>query len=416
MSRDRVGSGVVVGWLAASLAFAGPEHPARPVLLAVIVDASGSLNRSDLDSMRRLTLGVLENLPAASEAAVFAFADQSRLVQPRSAVADDVREALDGIRISGRRTALHDALYDATRYLREAPPGRKAILLLTDGHDEGSVLTLEDGLRLAEDLAIPVFAVGMGRVDERVLKRIAKLTSGDYLPARRAGPERLAAGILTQTAAQPAVRETPGSAPPGPARTSVTAQPATQPEPAGPVSRVRALGRVWTALALGLLAALGLATLLAFRRRSPARDLPRAEPDSDEHPTQRATLVSPTVLSRLSSTEEYLERTVVLRDDHVLALTRGPGAGAQFPVSGTSAISLGRSKANDVVLEDLAISSQHCRIRPTPDGGFMLHDLKSTNGTFLNERRVTQQALAEGDVIRLGETHLQFRRDQKRGE
>ena len=79
MSRDRVRFGVALGWLAASFTFAGPEHPARPVLLAVVVDASGSLARGELDSMRRLALGVLENLPAASEAAVFEFTDQSRL-------------------------------------------------------------------------------------------------------------------------------------------------------------------------------------------------------------------------------------------------------------------------------------------------------------------------------------------------
>ena len=75
--------------------------------------------------------------------------------------------------------------------------------------------------------------------------------------------------------------------------------------------------------------------------------------------------------------------------------------------------SIGRGKDNDIVLDDVSVSSQHCRVRPE-EGGFALHDLKSTNGTFVNERRVTRHALAEGDVIKLGETYLQFRTSQKR--
>ncbi|HVD78839.1 MAG TPA: FHA domain-containing protein, partial [Vicinamibacteria bacterium] len=69
---------------------------------------------------------------------------------------------------------------------------------------------------------------------------------------------------------------------------------------------------------------------------------------------------------------------------------------------------------NDIVLnEDVAVSSEHCRIRPE-DGKFVLHDLKSTNGTFVNDRKVTRQALTEGDTIQVGETYLQFRLEHRR--
>lgn len=436
MTTTRIPDWLALLWLGGALAWAGPEHLARPVLMAVVVDASGSLAADDLAAARRLTLGLLETLPRGSEVAVFAFADQARLILQRSGDADAVRQALASIHISGRTTALHDALYDATCYLRDAAPGRKAVLLLTDGRDEGSVLTLEDGLRLAEDLAIPVFAVGMGRVEERVLRRIAKLTSGEYLPARQAGGERLAARILTQTAEQAAARQALPAARPAPATPASPealppspAKPAAQAAPAEPVSPAEALRRIWTTLALALLAALGLAAILALRRRGRRRcascgsELRSAEalcelcpPEPDQHPTQRAPLAPPTLLARLGGAEEPLDKTVVLRDDHVLALTSGPGAGALFPLSATRAISLGRSKANDVVLEDGSVSSQHCRIRPMPAGGFAVHDLRSTNGTFVNGNRVTQHALADGDVIRIGETQLQFRRDQKRRE
>jgi pSer/pThr/pTyr-binding forkhead associated (FHA) protein len=42
----------------------------------------------------------------------------------------------------------------------------------------------------------------------------------------------------------------------------------------------------------------------------------------------------------------------------------------------------------------------------------VIHDLKSTNGTFVNDRRVTRHPLVEGDVVRVGETIFLFRMDQ----
>src|SRR5207247_1105872 len=332
---------------------ASPGHAAAPppALVAVLVDSSGSVGPRELDRARQLATDVLRGLPPGSEVAVFTFDDQSRLVLPRTSKAGEVERALAGVRISGRHTALYDGLYDASRYLSEADVARRAILLITDGKDEQSALNLDDGLRLAEDGRIPVFAVGVGQVEERVLRRIAKLTGGQYHGAREAVGAALASAIL--------------AAPAGEARAAVSAAAA----PAAPAR---------------------------LEREAAVAEM------------------SPTVVSRMGSTEEYLEKTVVLRERPVLAVTRGPLAGQVFELSGTSATSLGRAKANDIVLDDVSISSQHCRIRPEEDG-FTLLDLKSTNGTFVNERRVAAHKLAEGDVIKLGEMRLQFRMDQRQG-
>jgi hypothetical protein len=123
---------------------------------------------------------------------------------------------------------------------------------------------------------------------------------------------------------------------------------------------------------------------------------------------------SETLLQRMNNTEEYLEKTVTLTERPVLVITSGPGSGRVFNLNPDVTTCLGRAKLNDVVVEDIAVSSEHCRIRP--DGaGFTLHDLKSTNGTYVNDKKVvTHHALNAGDVITIGETHLLFRRDHQR--
>jgi len=64
---------------------------------------------------------------------------------------------------------------------------------------------------------------------------------------------------------------------------------------------------------------------------------------------------------------------------------------------------LGRDVTNDIVLGDPEVSRQHARLTRTP-AGYILEDLGSTNGTFVNgERLVTARALAAGNLLGFGE-------------
>jgi hypothetical protein len=123
--------------------------------------------------------------------------------------------------------------------------------------------------------------------------------------------------------------------------------------------------------------------------------------------------LSEAALARMNNTEEYLEKTLTLTERPVLVITSGPGSGRVFSLSAEMTTCLGRAKLNDIVLEDVSVSSEHCRIRPE-DGGFVLHDLRSTNGTYINDKRIATEYLSAGDVITVGETHLLFRMDHQR--
>jgi hypothetical protein len=72
-------------------------------------------------------------------------------------------------------------------------------------------------------------------------------------------------------------------------------------------------------------------------------------------------------------------------------------------------LKIGRDWRNHVVLDDRWASRIHCQIR-YEDDGYVLYDLNSKNGTFLNGRRISRSALADGDEIRIGDTTLTFRR------
>ena len=68
-------------------------------------------------------------------------------------------------------------------------------------------------------------------------------------------------------------------------------------------------------------------------------------------------------------------------------------------------LTIGRGPDNGLVLQDTRASRHHARIYGR-QGGLLLADLGSTNGSCVNDRRVQEIALGEGDRIRLGDTVL----------
>jgi hypothetical protein len=85
-----------------------------------------------------------------------------------------------------------------------------------------------------------------------------------------------------------------------------------------------------------------------------------------------------------------------------LIVRTGPNPGMVFDLT-KEITTLGRDVTNDVVIGDPEVSRQHSRITRTP-GGYVLEDMGSTNGTFINgERLSAPRVLKEGDLLGLSE-------------
>jgi len=81
--------------------------------------------------------------------------------------------------------------------------------------------------------------------------------------------------------------------------------------------------------------------------------------------------------------------------------------GQEFEVG--DVVVLGRSDETDVVLDDPYASDFHLRL-VSQENGMMLHDLGSTNGTYVNGRRVSAPTeLKRGDTIQVGKTVMEIR-------
>lgn len=86
----------------------------------------------------------------------------------------------------------------------------------------------------------------------------------------------------------------------------------------------------------------------------------------------------------------------------------------EFPIVQDS-VTIGRKTENTVSIDNLAVSGYHARIDKTGND-FILTDLQSTNGTFVNDTRITSHRLKHGDNVIVGKHVLLFLAGEKGAE
>lgn len=83
----------------------------------------------------------------------------------------------------------------------------------------------------------------------------------------------------------------------------------------------------------------------------------------------------------------------------------------KYPLQMGQNLSIGRNESNDIVIDNLAVSGSHARIESV-SASFIIKDLGSTNGTFVNEKLVSAHGLKNNDVILIGKHTLVFDRSE----
>ncbi|GGP17674.1 FHA domain-containing protein [Silvimonas iriomotensis] len=76
-------------------------------------------------------------------------------------------------------------------------------------------------------------------------------------------------------------------------------------------------------------------------------------------------------------------------------------------------VHVGRDYSNDLIVDDEAVSARHLSIEPGPEGGWVVEDLASENGSYASNRdRISLKRINIDERIRIGRTQLQFRSPQ----
>ena len=95
-----------------------------------------------------------------------------------------------------------------------------------------------------------------------------------------------------------------------------------------------------------------------------------------------------------------------LRGPALVVRAGGGRVGESFEISATRTL-IGRSPDCDVFLDDVTVSRRHAEI-VREDGVYVIRDLGSLNGTFVNRRRIESSALSADDEVQIGKYRMTF--------
>ena len=159
------------------------QHTDLPVSIALVVDNSGSMSRKR-PSVNKSTLDLIQASNPQDEAFVVNFSDEAILDQDFTSNVNLLRDGLGHFEPRGA-TALYDAVAaSADKLASGARRPKQVLLLITDGEDNASTLSLDQTIRRVQQLSGPViysigllFGDGMSRAEARAARRALEMLS-----------------------------------------------------------------------------------------------------------------------------------------------------------------------------------------------------------------------------------------------
>jgi hypothetical protein len=377
-----------------------------------LIDISKSISVSQFEEMRQAINTWIDGMTPVDRMAIFTFGDECKSVIDFTSEKQELKNSIAPLAPTDGKTLIHLALQHALELSKRSDKGlpvRRAVVVLSDGKDEGSGLTADDlvqrSISSGTQPSLPIYAIGYSHLppnekqrylDE--LHRFAVVSGGLF---REAESRPLADTYAEMNHAIRRVlvlrMECDECRPDLQAHSlqiSANLGGAVQSATAPVIFLGPPLPSWWSRWGIfviggGVLFAIiiGIVLLAKGGQKEPPNvvDLPFPQPG----PPPTMTEPAPRLNIRLD-------------------MLNGRNQGSVHEIGLYDRARIGRSNDCELVLAGSDISNRHCELILEGERVF-LHDLRSTNGTMLNGVPiVARERLETGDIIRLGDTELRI--------
>lgn len=419
------------GWPIKTFDFRAADETNMPRYLTLLVDASRSLSESDFKEQIRAVRHFIESLSPKDSLTVFSF--QDRVIRHCENVEEKKKmlSCVNAIRRGGSKTLLRDALYESISFSARLKRLRTAVILFTDGNDEGSVMTLEDVISEVKKYSIPVFVAATGHKQKlQDMIRLSRLSGGRVYHAAKTSELKKVYGIINEILKNTYLIEYESNGALTGSKikkeklflsnVKVAVQyDGISDEDSVSFTHTTAGGIPWRSMFFEderyvlyiagsiVLLLLLIIILLLTRRPKVNVEVSQPEPKAPIMPPEEEELVRRVMpekkqfFAKEPPPREYFHAYLVEKE--------GPKTGKKYKLVWET-VNIGYSDENSIVLDDPTVSPLHARIERTRNG-FILYDMLSEGGVFLNGKKLLRpKKLHDFDEIQLGRTKLIFRR------
>ena len=352
-----------------SMAMTGDGKGREPLSLAIVIDQSKSMSGEKIVHAKESVLRFISLMEPGDRAALIAFSDSVALIEPLTDDRDRLTNAVKAIEPEGH-TALFDAIAQGAGALKDVP-GRKAVIVLTDGIANRGSLDIDQAIAEAVKDFVSVTVIGLG-ADVRTtrLERIAQETGGVYFFT----PSPFGLSEIYETISRRIRNEY--------------------------VVTYRTQGRADYLRSVSL--ALGSGQTAARSYFQPDSSLFGPGKTKPPYATFALSLLS--VLGLMAISLRTMERQYATGH---LSLVRGKGTTKGIDIGKT--VTIGADITSTLGLtKDRTIAPQHAEV-VQENGRYVIEDKGAVTGTFVNKKKVTgRQTLKDGDVIDVGNATIVF--------
>ena len=415
-------------------------RPEAGIDLFFVVDNSGSMRKNDPQFMMPQTVkAFLEGLPTATRVGLVMFDQQAHLLAPLEPVADYATrqrmiQSLEQIDYRGQFTDSAAGIAWALQELEASkdPASQRGIIFITDGivdtgdkkKDRRLSQWLKNDLTVkCRDEKVRIYGIAFTEnADHNLTQTLSRQTGGNHYQIAR--PEDIDSvlediksqfitqqPLVTPTAPPQSVPKPPSpsaATPPKPeatVKTSAAKQPAPAAKPpvtSAPVTGDQSRSKPslsWILILVGLIVILAVLVLKFFGR------LPGKKQDTRKSikTSQARPEASPPPAAVAVDSEQEIPQWQLQDLDH---------PGNPIKDFNQSRVTIGRDKHNDFVVSQSTVSTMHAKIEYR-NKFFFLEDLRSTNGTRLNDRKIEPgqpTLIKSGDRIRFADREFKFER------
>ena len=382
------------------------------------IDVSGSMKGPPLNDTKTSLLAFLRKTRKQDQFALTTFADEDKLKSSFENPRNQINEAVGNLNTEGKQTRLYQALDNALkRGPRDDQRTRRIFVVISDGKDEGSEVSLEQVIADSKASLVPIYAVYRGKTEppfRAILDLLANAAGGKYFFTRNRREladtldtiyELEKSSLVVRFTYPPdkagATTDNAGIALKRPDGSILTANFSLNvPLPAGGGLNPLTLWAIGIILAL-LIGAWAIWLWLKPRPEEKPAEGPVYIPQEPEpEPTPE-----PPPPSRRATTVigQYFPIPTADQPAAMLRGVAGPIEGQEYSVD-KEIFSIGAGAGNDLSIgEDEFISREHAYLR-FEKGSLFIFDKASRNGTFVNDDKVAQNGvvLHPGDHIRVG--------------
>jgi hypothetical protein len=365
------------------------NYPAegQSTAVLILVDVSDPNRRATVEKKNVEAISeIIHQKKTHQKIGIAIFDSDIRVLAPIGSDAVVLKNALANIKASGQATEFYKNIISAISLLGQAEANRKGLIVLSDGKDEDRAYKHADVIKAAKEAGVAI--MGLGYLERPIdspylqtLKRLSDETYGIYFDAT---DQTLPAELKTK-----------------------------------PFSFVEKGGRV----KFGADSFVGRSEIkLVFRTNedkiltlATTLDIPDYRPwnqrimDFVSRQWMYLIGVVLALIALVAITVRYWRRRKSSASQVIqyAILQELDGSKTSHTINKT-AVRIGRSTDNDVKLMNDSISSHHAEIHRKREGVFYIVDLNSSNGVYVNEKKITQIELHSGDILELGEVRLRF--------